>query len=448
MSQIKVFEKSRRIGATFTQAYEDVRDLVKKTEYTPGQPVTRVYFSSKDDETGKEYIEYCLKYAKVFNIIAQDKGVQVIDEKDGVKAKVLEFENGGKIFALTSAPTAFNSKGGKIVWDEAALHKAQKTMWSGAQPAALVWGYPIRILSTHKGKSTLFYKFCKDAAKGKDGWSHHKVTIKDAVNEGLYDKVMKRPTSADEREAYIEKLRSSCMSDDIFLEDYMAEPVDATTAFITYEMIEAVENDKTIRTLEGLSVTQNPLYAGWDIGRKKDLSVIVVLEDVGGFLACRIIEEFDRVPFRTQKNYLDKIMKLPSLRRICIDQTGMGLSLTEEAQDNYGRYTVEGVTFTAATKESMAINVRHILEDRRIILPPNETLKESIHSIKRIVTSAGNIRFDAERTDQTGHADHFWALALAVHAKTGGPSGPTWALSGGIQKDYEKFIGKIAYNNY
>ena len=125
---IKVWEKSRRIGATYTQAYEDVRDIVTRREYTPGRPVKRVYFSSKDEEAGKEYIEYCKRYAQVFNIVAKDAGVQVIDEKEGVTAKVLEFENGGKILALSSAPTAFNSKGGKIVWDEAALHKDQRQM--------------------------------------------------------------------------------------------------------------------------------------------------------------------------------------------------------------------------------------------------------------------------------------------------------------------------------
>jgi len=35
--------------------------------------------------------------------------------------------------------------------------------------------------------------------------------------------------------------------------------------------------------------------------------------------------------------------------------------------------------------------------------------------VKKVTTSAGNIRFDAERTND-GHADRFWSLALAVHA--------------------------------
>jgi phage FluMu gp28-like protein len=445
---IKVWEKSRRIGATYTQAYEDVRDIVTKKEYTSGRPITRVYFSSKDEDAGKEYIEYCLRYAKVFNSVAKDAGVQVIDEETGVKTRVLDFANGGKIFALSSAPTAFNSKGGKIVWDEAALHKDQRGMWSGAQPAAVVWGYPIRILSTHKGKSTLFYRFCENTRKGKTGWSLHRVTIVDAVVMGLYDKVRGRVTTNEERAEYLENIRASCQSEDIFREDYMAEPVDATTAFIPYEMIELCESADALRDLDELAASDNALYAGWDIGRKRDLSVIVVLEEIGNFLCTRVIQEFDRVPFRRQMDFLDKVMKLSALRRICVDQTGMGIPLTEEAQERYGKFAVEGVTFTGQTKEVLAVEARNMLEDRRVMLPDSERLRESIHSIKRIVTAAGNIRFDAERTDETGHADHFWALALAIHAKTGVPSGPTWAMSRGEESSFDKFIDKIPLGAY
>jgi phage FluMu gp28-like protein len=229
----------------------------------------------------------------------------------------------------------------------------------------------------------------------------------------------------------------------------MAEPIDGSTAFITYEMIDAVVNADAPRALDELALTENALYAGWDIGRHRDLSVITVLEDMHGFLIARAIKVFEKTPFRAQKKYLDKVMRLPSLRRVCIDKTGMGIPLHEEAAEAYGVFKAEGVTFTAAVKETLAAGARNIIEDRRIILPDSEALKDSIHSIKRLVTSAGNVRFDAGRTDATGHADHFWSLALAIHAKTGGPSGPTWAQSAGEPSAaFDKFIGKISYGGY
>ena len=449
-AQIKIWEKSRRIGATYTQAYEDVSDIITRYEYTPGRPVTRVYFASKDEDAGKEYIEYCLKYAKVWNVLATDLGMQIIDEKDGVRARILEFANGGKIIALSSAPTAFNSKGGKIVWDEAALHKDQRSMWSGAQPAAVVWGYPIRILSTHKGKSTLFYKFVKNTKAGKTGWSLHRVTIKDAVADGLYDKVIGRPTTQDERDAYVENIRKSCQSDDIFEEDYMANAVDATTAFITYDEISLCEAEDVLRPFTYLETCNNPLFLGWDIGRTKDLSVIPILELVAPYLYLRFLQEFEKTKYRVQMQFLDMCMRLRTMRRGCIDQTGMGLPLTEFAQDTHGKYRVEGVTFTNSSKEMLAVGTRQIIEDRHIIVPEHEVLKNSIHSIKKMVTAAGNIRYDADRTEATGHADHFWGLALAIHAKTGGDSGPTWAESADLseQRGLDKFAGKINYEAY
>ena len=48
---------------------------------------------------------------------------------------------------------------------------------------------------------------------------------------------------------------------------------------------------------------------------------------------------------------------------------------------------------------------------------------ESIHAVKKIVTSAGNVRYDAESTEK-GHGDFFWGAALAYHAKNANAAGP------------------------
>ena len=451
-SLIKIWEKSRRIGATYTQAYEDVEDIITKREYRIGRPVRKVYFSSKDEDCGREYIEYCLMWAKIWNAVAKDLGDTVIEEDDNkkVKARILEFENGGRIIALSSSPTAFNSKGGKIVWDESALHKDQRTMWSGAQPAGVVWGYPIRILSTHKGKLTLFYRFCKNAKDGKNNFSLHRVTIVDAVNEGLFDKVMGRPTSQEERDTYINEIRTSCQSEDIFQEDYMANPVDSTTAYFTYEDIELCTVDNVLRNFEYLQSCQNPLYAGWDIGRHRDLSVIPILEYVEPFLYTRHVQVFEKTKFKVQNTFLGDTMRLPKLMRCCIDATGMGIPLAERAQEKHGIYRAEAITFTNANKEIMAVGAKQRFEDRRILIPDDEQLRESIHSIKKMVTATGAIRFDADRSDQTGHADHFWGLALAILARTGGPSGPTWAETSGKSTNnrFNQYSGKTNYDAY
>ena len=57
-----------------------------------------------------------------------------------------------------------------------------------------------------------------------------------------------------------------------------------------------------------------------------------------------------------------------------------------------------------------------MLEDHGFLIPIDQDVSRSLHSVQKTRTSTGLSRFDAERSDATGHADHFWAAALAVHA--------------------------------
>jgi phage FluMu gp28-like protein len=54
-------------------------------------------------------------------------------------------------------------------------------------------------------------------------------------------------------------------------------------------------------------------------------------------------------------------------------------------------------------------------------LPRDRALVGEIHSIKRRVLPSGKVSFDAERTTRSGHADRFWAIALACQ-KARGPA--------------------------
>jgi len=437
-SRFKVLEKSRRIGGTYCQSYEDVEDIVTgycynlgtEDNYIKGPPVEKVYFSSKDEEAGKEYIEYCAKWAKWFNVIAHDLGEEILDDKKGIKARSLEIIVNGKtrkIMALTSSPTCFASKGGKVVWDEAALHKDQKQMWKGAKPAAM-WGYPIRILSTHRGKKSLLWKFVCDIVSGKLDWGHHKVTIVDAVNDGLLDKIYSRKTTQEERDRWLAAEKVDCGDNDIWEEEYMCNPQDSTTAYIPYELYDScVKDGYMINKLE-LKNLKGPLFSGWDIARVNDLSEVVALEKIGIQYAIRNRQSMKDVKFSIQKKIASFYLNLKKMLRMCIDKTGMGIPIVEDMQDEHGS-RAEGVTFTNSVKEDMAVKLKNALEDRVFILPDNEDFRESFHSIQRIVTSAGNIRFDADRTEKTGHADLFWATALAYHAATDSSTGEVWADS-------------------
>jgi hypothetical protein len=54
-----------------------------------------------------------------------------------------------------------------------------------------------------------------------------------------------------------------------------------------------------------------------------------------------------------------------------------------------------------------------------VVLPRNRELVSQIHSIKKRVLGSGKVAFDAERTARGGHADKFWAIALACQKERG-----------------------------
>ena len=52
------------------------------------------------------------------------------------------------------------------------------------------------------------------------------------------------------------------------------------------------------------------------------------------------------------------------------------------------------------------------MESRMTLLPDTREIRRAFSAVKKFVTPSGNLRFDAERTE-AGHADEFWAKALA-----------------------------------
>ena len=74
------------------------------------------------------------------------------------------------------------------------------------------------------------------------------------------------------------------------------------------------------------------------------------------------------------------------------------------------------IMFTNKSKEEMDYNLRTNFEDKSVFIPNDHDIREDLHSIRRVATKAGNIRFDADSAEVNGHADRFWALALALIA--------------------------------
>ncbi len=445
-SRRKIWEKSRRIGATYVQSYEDVRDCVK----TPGMPV---WFSSADESAAKEYILYCEQWAKIFKKAGDILSLkeEILNKDKDVKALVIRFANGSRIHGLSSNPTAFRSKGGKTNLDEFDWHKDQPKMYAAAKPC-VTWGYDLRILSTYQSNASLYAQFVKDAKKAvSEGklpvFSLHTVTIFDAVEQGLLDRIMGKPTTQEERETWLEEERQACGDENIWLQEYCCIPVDENDAFLTWDLIRPCENENAGKPEFSGSGT---FFIGNDIGRRHDLAVFWVMEKVGDILWTREVVQLKGASFAAQDDELDRLVDTYNPFRICMDQTGMGEKPVEDAKRRYGEYRVEGVLFTGPAKQELAFGLRRKFEDRQVRIPVDKDIRRSHHAVKKTVTAAGNIRFDADRTDK-GHSDEFWSHALAVHGASEDYAGvPSVVTSGkrGMGKHLSDYHEHVPYRTY
>jgi len=76
----------------------------------------------------------------------------------------------------------------------------------------------------------------------------------------------------------------------------------------------------------------------------------------------------------------------------------------------------EGIDFTKQRKEEMVAVSVGAFVNRLIEIPRSDrTLADDIMSIRKVQTPTGHTKYDSPRTAK-GHADSFWALALALYA--------------------------------
>ena len=159
------------------------------------------------------------------------------------------------------------------------------------------------------------------------------------------------------------------------------------------------------------------LFGGLDLARKKNFSLFWLTEKVTPSLfVARYIVAIQGVEFPKQDKIIGAILKeFPNIRRVAIDQTGMGIGLTEYLQEQFGKTRVEGVTFTMANKEAMGFRMAKMMEDLSFLIPEDEKLYDDFQLVKKVITSGGNIRLVAGTKDDS-HADYFWGAALSLEA--------------------------------
>jgi len=190
-----------------------------------------------------------------------------------------------------------------------------------------------------------------------------------------------------------------------------------------YDLLLARVDDTLSYHLNGKTLCEpGDLYAGYDVGRKRDLSVLIVVERINKGFRWRGAVELREAPFEEQFELLSSVLKVRGLRRLAIDQSGLGMQLAEELVRKHGS-RVEPITMTAPVKESLASRILAVFQCGDVSIPDHRPLIDDLHSIQRTVTLSGKVRYAAPR-EAGSHADRWTALALALHAAGPAPGEP------------------------
>ena len=438
--------KSRQTGFSFVVA---IKGLVKALD--PARTQYTKQFVSYNEEDAQEKIRYARQF---YDSIPNRYKKKLVHQT----ATMLEFEDVGskttsRLISLPCRPP--RGKNGDVCLDEFAIYlpRLSKEIYTAASFCTLRRGC-IEVGSTPLGTIGKFYEICTNRESYPNfdryfiPWWYAKVMCKDVRGAVQYAKDLETAERVERfgTDRLISLFQNSTLED--FQQECECVFIDSSASYISLELIYAntpgrreedipanFEKDEDyynakrdieihcFRNADDLILNYSPekygspLFMGLDIGRTSDATVFYIIGVINGKKRSVLRHEMRNADFDAQEAVLNKLMENLPIYRCCIDDGGIGRNLAENAHKRYGE-RAELYHFDLQSKEVLAMCVRTGLERREYELDNDREFHAQIHSIKRTPSSGGSFRYDAERNEH-GHADSFWAWALASYATNG-----------------------------
>ncbi len=446
-AQLKVAEKSRRIGLTWAEASDNV--LI-----AAGEDGSNVFYISATQDMALEYIEACAMWARAFNQAAGEIEEGIFEDEDrDIKTYKIDFPlSGHRVVALSSRPTNLRGKQGVIVIDEAAFHNDLQQMLKAAM-AMLLWGDKVRVISTHDGVDNPFNELIQEIRAGKRPGSVHKITFREAVEQGLYRRVCLRrgiEWTPDGEAQWV--TGAYAFYGDAAAEELDVVPSQSGGTYLTMGLIEARMNRETplvrgrwpaefghlpddVREKEAEAWCEEHLKPilerldperahgfGEDFARTGDLTVIDILEEGRDLIdRVRLQVELSNCPFRQQEQILCYLIdRLPRFRSGALDARGNGQYLAERMVQHYGAARIEAVMLSNAWYLENMPRFKAALQDGTLDdLPRDAEVRDDLRALRVIdgvpkLPSLKTQTADGVRLQR--HGDSAIALALAHYA--------------------------------
>lgn len=465
-SEVKVWEKSRRIGASWVEALYSVLEAAKKKS-EGGQ---NTYYLSYNKDMTQQFIRDCAWWAKVLGAVCGSVEELISDYDKDVTFFRIRFASGFEICALPSEARSLRSKQGRVVIDEAAFVDDLGELIKAAM-ALLMWGGQVVILSTHNGADNPFNELIQDIHKGKFDYSLHRTDLDDALAGGLYRAICKRkneewtaPGEAAWREDLIKKYGDGA-DEELFCVPSLSGGVYLTTALIETcmraeipvfrwtapapDFVDWPEDKAWAHTLAWCENHLKPFllllpadrshFFGSDFGRTGDLSVFLPATECESLeLAPPFMIELRNCPHRTQEQILFYMAdRLPRFTGGALDARGNGSFLAETCRQRYGPEHIAEVMITENWYRVTTPKMKARLEDVTLLLPQDAHVLDDLRSFK-VVRGVARIE-DKKGKDAAGkrHGDTGIAACMLIHAfESFGGLEPwdceTASMSGGI----------------
>ena len=449
MARFIAIVKSRRVGWSFICS---LKGLIKAMD--PDRIGYTKQFVSYNEEDALEKISYAKQFYDSMpdcdakkKLVTDNKSMLCFQDKNGITQS--------RLISIPCRPP--RGKGGDISLDEFDIYNAkmQKLVYDAALPV-ISRGGTIEMGSSPLGKIGQFYDILTD----KETYDYERYNIpwwfcRDlCIDVPTAVKVAPELSTVERVETFGTKILKMIFQNsdiDTFQQEFECCFIDSSESYISLDLIYENtpgkrESDIDLSACENLSdedyweynrgidfqtysdldlaiLNYKPeahgdtLFLGFDVGRTHDATAIFILgrmPDGKKRAFARI--ELRNQPFEVQEETILKAYKELPIYRGRMDATGIGKPIYESLHKRLGD-RLDGVTFTAEEKEIMAIDVKRGLEQREFLLSNDKEFHRQIHSIKRTSNGGKYFKYDAERNEK-GHADSFWAWALANAAVT------------------------------
>ncbi|EFB73314.1 terminase large subunit domain-containing protein [Providencia rustigianii] len=403
--------KSRQIGATWYFAFEAFEDAC-----LTGKPQLFLSASKPQAEVFRSYI---------VNIAEKFFGVTLTGNP-------IRLSNGAELRFLSTNKNTAQSYSGHLYCDEyfwvpdfkrfnevssaMATHDHWRTTYFSTPSAKTHPAYPFWTGDEWRGsdparKKVKFPQFDELRDGGRDcpdGQWRYVITLEDAIKGGF-------------NLASIERLRNK-YNPDSFNMLFMCVFVDSGASVFKYHQLDKCGVDVHLWEDHNPDAPRpfgdREVWGGFDPARSGDTSTFaIVAPPMMAPEVFRVLAIFywQGMNWKHQAKLIEDLTKRYRFTYIGIDTTGIGHGVYEMVQDFAPRQT-HSIHYSQQTKNQLVMKMIDVVSEER--LEWDEEQKEilaSFLSIRHTTTGkGGSMTFVADRTQETGHADAFWAIAHAV----------------------------------